>query len=150
MADTTDTAAALAAMTAERDAATALAAAEKTRADQLAADLADLQNKFAARDRAERESAVKQLLGDEFSADAAKPYMDMTPEQFGAVQAGFAALRSKLPAGFTAEQATGGAGAITPEAIHQYRSANPGASYEQAFAALKAPAARSIPTTFSG
>lgn len=139
MADTNDTAAALAAMTAERDAATALAAAEKTRADKLAADLADLQGKFAARDRAERESAVKQLLGEEFSADAAKPYMDMTPEQFGAVQAGFAALRSKLPAGFASEQAKGGAagtGALTPEAINKYRRDNPGASYEQAFAAL--------------
>jgi hypothetical protein len=136
MADT-DHAAQLAAITAERD-------AEKSRADKAAADLASLQEQFSARERTERETAVKALLGEAFSADKAAPYLSMTPEQFAAVQTAVSAVRSKLPPGFTTEQATGGtlAGAakVTPEAIHKYRRDNPGASHEQAFAALKSAA----------
>lgn len=129
--------AALAAMTTERD-------AERTRADAAEAALAALQAQFAARERAERETAVRQMLGDEFSAEAAAPYMDMTPVQFGAVQAAFGALRSKLPAGFTAEQARSGAqgsGGLTADAITEFRRKNPGATYEQAFSALTGAAA---------
>lgn len=142
MADSNDTAAALAAITAERD-------AEKARADQAAADLATLQEQFAARERTERETAVKALLGEQFSAEAAKPYLSMTPEQFSAASALAQSLRSKLPPGFTAEQATNGgaAGAVTPDAINKYRRDNPGATYEQAFAALKG-AAFALPATF--
>ena len=123
---------ALAAAVAERDAATA-------RADGLAAELAALQAQFAARDAAERDAAVKALLGEEYSAEAAAPYLSMTSEQFAAVGKTFAALRGRLPSGFTAEQATGGQGGapvLTPEAIQKYRRDNPGAGYEQAFAAL--------------
>lgn len=134
MADTNDTAAALAAMTAERD-------AEKARADRATADLAALQANFDARAKADREAAVKALLGESFTAELAAPYMDMTPAQFAAAQSLAASLRSKLPAGFTTEQARAGhqgaAASITPEAIAKYRRDNPGANYEQAFAALK-------------
>jgi hypothetical protein len=131
----TDHAAELATAVAARD-------AEKDRADKAEADLAELRGRFEARERTEREVAVKAMLGESFSADAAKPYLDMTAEQFAAVQSLAKTAASKLPPGFTAEQATGiasgapRAGKVTPEAIHKYRRDNPGASYEQAFAAL--------------
>lgn len=100
--------AALAAMTTERD-------TEKARADAAETKLAELQGQFAAQARAERETAVKALLGDEFSAEAAEPYMSMQPAQFAAVQARETAMRRRLPGGFTAEQATAGAGC---DALH--------------------------------
>lgn len=138
--------------TAALDAANAAAAAEKTRADTAEAALAALQTQFAARERTEREAAVKTLLADEFSAEKAAPYLDMTPVQFAAVQAALGSLRSKLPEGFTAEQATNGrptgAGTLTPGAIRKYRAENPGAGYEQAFSALTGQGAVAAPTTF--
>lgn len=132
MADNTDHAAEIAAITTARD-------AEKARADAAEAKLADLQAQFAARQRAEREAAVKALLGDAFSAERAAPYLDMTEAQFAAAKALADDLRAKLPAGFTSEQTAGGAAggaSITPSAIQKYRRENPGASYEEAFAAL--------------
>jgi hypothetical protein len=133
MADT-DQAAALAAITTERD-------AERARADAAEAKLADLQQQFSARQRAEREAAVKTLLGDAFSAEAAAPYMSMDDAQFAAAQSLAKSLRPQLPPGFTVEQAVGGRAAdsrvVTPESLAKYRRDNPGASFEQAFAALK-------------
>lgn len=134
--DTTDTAAQLAALTAERD-------AEKARADRATADLAALQAQFTARERTEREAAVRALLGEAFSAEAAQPFLEMSAAQFAAAQALAKATAQRLPPGFTAEQATGqtsaaGKGKVTPEAIQKYRRDNPGASYEHAFAALAA------------
>lgn len=128
-------AAELAARAAERD-------AEKARADAAEAKLAELQEQFSARTKAEREAAVKVLLGDAFSAEAAAPYMDMTPAQFAAAESLARTLRaSRLPPGFTSEQAGHGrsaaAGTITPEGVQKYRRENHGATYEQAFAALK-------------
>lgn len=144
MSDNTVTPEAIAAVTAERDAATA-------RADKAEAELADLRGRFEARERDERQTAVKDLLGEDYSAEAAAPYLSMTPEQFAAVGKQLGALRSKLPAGFTAEQATAGQGgaqsAVTPEAIHKYRRDNPGSGYEQAFAALTGAPAKT-PTHF--
>lgn len=92
----------IAAITAERDAERTRADAEKARADASEA-------KFAAREKSERESAVKALLGDEFAVDKAAPYMSMTAEQFAVVQERETKHRSRLPEGFDAEQATGGA-----------------------------------------
>lgn len=126
-------------------------AAEKARADKAEADLAALREQFATRERAERETAVKALLGESFSADKAAPYMDMTPVQFGAVQAAMGELRTKLPEGFTTEHATRGTAGrqpLTPEAITKYRADNPGASYEQAFNALTGVGRSVAPTTF--
>jgi hypothetical protein len=64
----------------------------------------------------------------------------MTPEQFSAVQTLAKKSAPNLPPGFTVEQARAGAasqaGKVTPEAINKYRRENPGASHEQAFAAL--------------
>ena len=138
--------------TAALDAVTAAAAAEKTRADTAEAALAALQAQFAARERTERETAVKALLGDEFSAEKAAPYLDMTPVQFTAVQTAMGALRSRLPEGFTAEQATkgraAGSGGLTPEAIVKYRADNPGASYEKAFSVLTGQGASATPLHF--
>lgn len=94
----------IAALTSDRD-------AQRTRADESAAAHAALQAQFAAAQRSEREAAVKALLGEEFSAEAAAPYMDMSAAQFAAVAARDAALRARLPAGFTAEQAAPAAGA---------------------------------------
>jgi hypothetical protein len=132
MADT-DQAAALAAITTERD-------TERARADAAEAKLADLQQQFSARQRAERDAAVKELLGDAFSTESAAPYMSMDDAQFAAAQSLAKSLRSKLPPGFTAEQTSAGAGGsgadLTPEAITKYRRDHPGSSYEQAFAAL--------------
>ena len=127
-----DHAAQLAALTTERD-------AEKARADAAEAKLAELQAQFTARQRSEREAAVKELLGEDFNAERAAPYIDMTDAQFSAAKDLAASLRSKLPPGFTAAQAGTGAAAgdaLTPEAINKYRRDNPGASHEQAFAAL--------------
>ncbi len=139
-----DPAAALAAMTAERD-------AERTRAEASERERDQLREQFAARDLAERETAVRALLGEEFSAEKAAPYLDMTPVQFAAVQAAVGSVRSKLPPGFTSEQAHSGApAAITVEAINQYRRDHPGATYDQAFAALKSPGFSGLPTTFAG
>lgn len=126
------------------DDAVAALAAEKARADAAEAE-------FAARERTERETAVKALLGDTFSAELAAPYLDMSGAQFAAVQA-LAKARPALPEGFTVEQAKAGktgAEAVTPEAINKYRAENPGATYEQAFAALKGGAPR-LPATFAG
>jgi len=89
-------------------------AAEKTRADKAEADLKTERERFAAEQRAKREAEVKALLGDEFSAEKAAPYLDMTPVQFAAVKAQLESVRSKLPPGFTAEQATAGA---NPDAL---------------------------------
>lgn len=110
------TPAALAAMTAERD-------AERVRADAAEQQLAELREQFAARERAERDTAVRALLGEAFSAERAEPYLSMTPAQFAAVQAALAAAqRSRLPPGFTTEQATSGAsdGAKAPRAPAGY------------------------------
>lgn len=114
----------LATATAERDAAVASEAA--------------MREQFTARERTERETAVKALLGEAFSTETAAPYLDMTAVQFAAVQGVVQATRSKLPPGFTAEQASAGSAGngLTPEGITKYRRDNPGASYEQAFAAL--------------
>ena len=133
-------AAQVATLTVERDAAVAAHSA--------------LQEQFSARTQAERETAVKALLGEEFSAEAAAPYMGMTPEQFAAVQA-VLSKRSALPTSFTTEQATGGAGKftaaageLTPDAIRTYRRVNPGATYEQAFGALTGQGQFVAPATF--
>lgn len=124
---------ALAVVTAERD-------AERDRADAAETKLAELRAQFAAEQVAKREAAVKELLGEEFSADAAESYMTMTEPQFSAALA-LAKKASRLPPGFTVQQAVGGRVAesqgVTPEALAKYRRDNPGASFELAFAALK-------------
>jgi hypothetical protein len=90
------------------DAAQAQAAAEKARADKLATDLAALQEQFSARDKAERESKLKALWGDDFTADKAAPFLAMQPEQFSAALGAIESVRAKLPAEFTTELATSG------------------------------------------
>ncbi len=139
-----DPAAALAQMTAERD-------AERARAEAAERERDQLREQFAARERSDREAAVRAMLGEEFSAEHAAPYLEMTPAQFAAVQAAVGSARSRLPQGFTAEQGRGGAAAaITVEAIDKYRRDHPGATYDQAFAALKSPGLSGLPTTFAG
>lgn len=122
--------------------------AETARADAAESALAALQAQFAARERSEREAAVMALLGDAYSAELAAPYLDMTGAQFAAVQA---LPRLSMPAHFTIEQATAGTAgpAVTPEAINSYRAQHAGATFEQAFAALKGGALR-LPATFAG
>lgn len=146
MADDTN-AAALAAMTAQRD-------AETARADQAVAELAALREQFAARERTERQAAVQALFGAEFAAapDKAAPYLAMTVEQFAAVKVAVEAERaSRLPPGFTVEQAKGGpGGALTAAAITECRAKHPGMTWEQAFAALKHSGGASAPATFAG
>jgi len=140
-----EAAAQLAAVTAELGVEKAARVAAETK-------LSELQEQFAAHQRAEREACVKQLLGDEgFSAEKAKPYIDMTPEQFAAVQAAMGALKSRMPEGFTSEKATQGqpaSKALTADAITKFRREHPGASYEQAFAALKGVNAAALPQHF--
>lgn len=78
----------------------------KAKLAKLQADHDALVAQFTARQKAEREAAVKELLGDQFSAEKAAPFMDMSDAQFAAVKAMTPAAR--LPDGFTAEQAKGG------------------------------------------
>lgn len=89
----------VAAITAERDAALAKLADLQGKFDELNAQ-------FTARQKAEREAAVKELMGEAFNAESAKPFMDMTEAQFAAVKSMKPA--GGLPASFTAEQATEG------------------------------------------
>jgi hypothetical protein len=89
----------VAAITAERD-------ALKAQLDKLKADHDALQAQFSARQKAERQTAVKEFLGEQFTAEKAAPFMDMTDAQFAAVQAMKPA--GGLPAHFTTETATGG------------------------------------------
>lgn len=129
----------------------AAVATQTARADAAEAALAALQAQFSARERTEREAAVKLILGDAFTAEKAAPYLDMTPVQFAAVQSVIASIGAKLPPGFTAEHATQGATGkqgLTPDAIREYRAKHPGAGYEQAFAALTGQGAFTAPATF--
>jgi len=116
--------------------------------------LAALREQFAARERTERQAAVQALFGAEFAAapDKAAPYLAMTVEQFAAVKVAVEAERaSRLPPGFTVEQAKGGpGGALTAAAITECRAKHPGMTWEQAFAALKHSGGASAPATFAG
>lgn len=78
----------------------------KAKLAKLQADHDTLQAQFTARQKAEREAAVKELLGDQFSAEKAAPFMDMSDAQFAAVKGMKPA--GGLPASFTTEQATSG------------------------------------------
>lgn len=102
MTTTTTTAPAsdLATVTAERDRFAAELATAKTA-------LEALQAQVEASRSAAREVEVKAMLGESFSADAAKPFMNMDDAQFAAVRA----LRpaAGVPASFTVERATEGA-----------------------------------------
>lgn len=87
----------------------------KAKLAKLQADHDTLQAQFSARQKAEREAAVKELLGDQFSAEKAAPFMDMSDAQFAAVKAMRPA--GGLPATFTVEQATNGNSAPTESAL---------------------------------
>lgn len=73
------------------------------------AELADFKTKFAAQVAAAREAEIKPLMGDAFSAEAFKPFAEMTEHQFSASVSLMKSMRPKLPAELTTTFAAGGA-----------------------------------------
>jgi len=124
-------------------------AAVTAQRDALQAQFDALQAQFSARQKAEREAAVKELLGEDFTAEKAAPYLDMTDVQFAAVKAQMLTFRARLPQGFTSEQATNsGSNVVTPEALKKFKADNPGATWDQAFAAVKGHGSFTAPAHF--
>lgn len=80
----------------------------------LKVQLAELNTKFSAQVAAAREAEIKPLMGETFSAEAFKPFCDMTDTQFSAAISVMKAIKPKLPAELTTTFAAGGA--ATPDA----------------------------------
>jgi hypothetical protein len=87
--------------------------AEKTRADKATAEHAELQAKFTATRNTQRTETVKgyfKASGREFKDELAKPYLEMTDEQFAAVGEVFAAQKPPLDPKLQEEHAKSGTG----------------------------------------
>lgn len=71
--------------------------------------VSDLSAKFAAQVAAAREAEIKPLMGETFSAEAFKPFAEMTDAQFAASVNAIKAVKPKLPDALTTTFAAGGA-----------------------------------------
>lgn len=86
---------------------------EKARADKATADLTALQATFTATRNATRTAALKEYFkagGKEWKDELAKPYLEMTDEQFTAVSEVFKGQKPPLDKSLTEEKAKGGKG----------------------------------------